>query len=132
MLKYVKMLYSLEYILYYCIRIKNTNEMRNESEFIKCSKKRFLTAKAQKFVDRCIEIAANQRGLNRYSPEFKEVKDKISSLLKSLFIDKNKSIDEIKEMIRNRTLNDYSYKINLDKPLNELSAIERVFKGHEI
>lgn len=78
--------------------------MKNETEFIKCSKNRYLTAKASKFQNRCVEIAVKQYGLTRYHPEMKPLKEKTCSLITSLFIDKKMSIDEIKELIKNRTL----------------------------
>lgn len=78
--------------------------MRNETEFIKCSKNRHLTAKAQKFLDRCIEIGLDQYGLVRYDSRTKPYKDKLSELIKTLFIDKGLSIDDIKELIKNRKI----------------------------
>ena len=39
--------------------------MRNETEFIKSTKERTLTAKAYKFIKQCKEIIANQRGTDR-------------------------------------------------------------------
>jgi|TARA_R110000850_G_scaffold81058_1_gene174402 hypothetical protein len=78
--------------------------MRNETEFIKSTPKRYLTAKAQKFTDRCISIACEQRGYTRYYAEMKPLKAKITKLLNSLFIDKGMSIKEIKQLIKDRDL----------------------------
>ena len=44
---------------------------KNESELIKNSQKRQLTAKALKFKWQCIDIIANQNGFNKYSKEIK-------------------------------------------------------------
>jgi len=78
--------------------------MKNETEFIKCSRNRHLTAKASKFLSRCIEIAAQQHGLTRYHSGFKPTKERISKIVTSLFIDKNKSIQDVKELIKNRKI----------------------------
>lgn len=78
--------------------------MRNETEFIKCSKKRYLTAKAQKFTDKSIRIAAENMLLNRLSPEFKETKLKLQKIMLHLFVDKKLSIEEIKQLIKNRKM----------------------------
>mgnify|MGYP003519354213 CR=1 len=78
--------------------------MRNETEFIKSTSERTLTAKAYKFVWKCIDIIAEQNGFNRYSKELKPLKEKLQNLLVSLFIDKRLSINEIKELIKNRTI----------------------------
>lgn len=78
--------------------------MRNESEFIKSTSERTLTAKAYKFVHQCITIMAEQRGYTRYHKEIKEVKEQLHTLLVHLFIDKGLSINEIKELIKNRTI----------------------------
>ena len=75
--------------------------MRNETEFIKCSKKRYLTAKASKFLSRCIDIAVKQRGYTRYHSEMKPLKEQIKNLVTSLFIDQKLSINDIKELIKN-------------------------------
>lgn len=77
--------------------------MRNETEFIKSTSERTLTAKACKFVHKCIVIMAEQRGYTRYHKEIREIKEQLHNLLVSLFIDKGLSINEIKELIKNRT-----------------------------
>ena len=79
--------------------------MKNESTFIKCSKKRTLTAKALKFLNRCIDIMAKQKGLTRYHAELKPLKEKLSTIIYHLFIDKQLSIEDIKELIKNRNKN---------------------------
>jgi hypothetical protein len=77
---------------------------KNYSEFIKDKQKRTLTAKGYKFIWKCIDIVAGQNNLNRYSKELKHLKDKLTTLLTHLIIDQEKTINEIKEMIKNRTL----------------------------
>ena len=76
--------------------------MKNETEFIKSTKDRVLTAKAQKFLYSCIDIAVKQRGLTRYHQETKPLRAKLDFVVRDLFINKGKSIKEIKEMIKNR------------------------------
>ena len=49
--------------------------MRNETEFIKSTSERTLTAKAYKFIHQCIVIMAEQRGYTRYHKEIREIKD---------------------------------------------------------
>ena len=78
--------------------------MKNETDFIKCSKNRYLTAKACKFQNKVIEIAVKQYGLTRYHEEMKPLKNKVKNLITSLFIDKKLSIEEIKELIKNRKI----------------------------
>jgi hypothetical protein len=78
--------------------------MRNETEFIKCSNRRYLTAKASKFLSRCVDIAAKQNGITRYHEEFRPTKERLSKIIHSLFIDENKSIEEIKQLIKNRKI----------------------------
>ena len=76
--------------------------MKNETELIKSTSKRQLTAKGHKFVWRCIDIIADQRGSNRYAPEMKPVKEQLIKLLDHLIIDRRHSIEDIKLMIQNR------------------------------
>ena len=78
--------------------------MKNETELIKSTAKRQLTAKGYRFLNRSIEIMAQQYGLTRYHAEMKPQKEKLSTLLHSLIIDQKKSIEEIKEMIKNRNI----------------------------
>ena len=78
---------------------------KNETDLIKSKKNRLLTAKGYKFLNNCIELAANQRGLNRYHNEFKPLKEKIKTIIEDLIIDKNLSIEQIKEIAqKNRFL----------------------------
>lgn len=78
---------------------------KNYSDLIKDKPKKILTAKGYKFLWKCIDIVAKQRGLNRYSQELKPVKEKLKEILSYLIIDKELSIEEIKEIVKNRTLN---------------------------
>ena len=78
--------------------------MRNETQYIKSTKDRTLTAKALKFKSQCIEVMVKQYGLTRYHHELKPLKLKLSNLLNYLFIDERKSINEIKEIIKQRNL----------------------------
>lgn len=76
--------------------------MKNHSELIKNVQQRTLTAKGYKFLWRCIDIIAEHKGLNKYSPEMKETKERFSFIIKDLIIDKGMSIDQIKELIGSR------------------------------
>jgi len=76
--------------------------MKNETLFIKNTSERTLTAKAYKFVHKCIVLVCEQRGYTRYHAETKSVKIELSNLLHHLFIDKGMSIQEIKTLIKNR------------------------------
>lgn len=75
---------------------------KNESELIKNSQKRQLTAKGYKFKWQCIDIIASKNGLNKYSKELKPIKEKFGLILDDLIIDKKLSIPDIKEIIKNR------------------------------
>ena len=76
---------------------------KNESEFIKCSKNRTLTAKVYKFQNRCLHIIAENNGMQSpYNPKMKPIKAKIYALFDDLFIGKKLSINEVKEIIKNR------------------------------
>lgn len=79
--------------------------MKNETEFIKSTQERTLTAKASKFVNKCVMLMAEQRGYTRYHKEIKEVKVQLTNLLIHLFIDKGMSISEVTDVIKNRTVN---------------------------
>jgi hypothetical protein len=74
--------------------------MKNYSALVKSKEKRILTAKGNKFVWRCIDVAAEQRGLNRYSKELNPLKEKLRNLLHHLIIDKGLSATEIKAIIK--------------------------------
>ena len=76
--------------------------MINETILIKSTKERTLTAKGYKFLIKCIDIASKQRGLTRYHLEIKETKDKLRNVVTSLIIDKGLSIEDIKDLIKNR------------------------------
>jgi hypothetical protein len=78
--------------------------MKNETELIKSTNKRQLTAKGYSFLNNCIGIMAQQYGLTRYHSEMKPKKEKLSALIHSLIIDEKKTTEEIKEMIKNRTI----------------------------
>ena len=77
---------------------------KNETELIKCSKNRFLTAKAVRFKRDCITIIGKQNNLSIYSEELKPVKKQLSKVLEYLIFDEKKTLKEIKELIKNRTL----------------------------
>lgn len=74
--------------------------MKNYNEAVHSKQKRQLTAKGNKFLWRCIDIIANSRGLHKYSPEMKEVKEKFSNIIHILLIDKELSIKEVTEIIK--------------------------------
>lgn len=74
--------------------------MKNYSEAIRCKKERTLTAKGNKFVWRCVDIIAASKGLNKYSPEMKEVKEKFFNVVKYLLIDEEMGIEQVTELIK--------------------------------
>jgi hypothetical protein len=76
--------------------------MKNQSDTICNKQKRQLTAKANKFVTRCSDIALNKRGINRYCADARPMKAKVKELLHYLFLDLEYSIDQAKEVISNR------------------------------
>jgi len=76
--------------------------MKNYSDTIKSKQEKTLTAKGYSFVWKCIDIVADQKGLCRYDSNLKEVKEKIKKVLTDLLIDKEMSINEIKELIKSR------------------------------
>ena len=78
--------------------------MKNYSELIKSKNKRTLTAKGNSFVWRCLDIAAKQRNLHPYSKELKPLKEKFFNIMYFLILDQEKTIEEIKELIKNRNL----------------------------
>lgn len=75
---------------------------RNYSDLIKSKEQRTLTAKGNRFLWRCIDVIAENKGLNRYSNELKETKDKFKNIIYFLIIDKGMSISEITELIKSR------------------------------
>ena len=74
--------------------------MKNYSEAVKDKSKRQLTAKGNTFVWRCIDIVANAKGTNKFSPDFKADKEKIRVLIHDLLIDKELSIKDVTELIK--------------------------------
>lgn len=80
----------------------NKYTMKNYSDLIKDKSKRTLTAKAYKFLWKCIDIIAESKGLNRYSLEMRPVKEKFSKIINHLIIDKEMTISEITELIKSR------------------------------
>lgn len=74
--------------------------MKNHNEAVHSKEKRQLTAKGNKFLWRCIEIVGNSKGLHKYSPEIKEVKEQLTTLIKHLLIDKELTIKEVTELIK--------------------------------
>ena len=76
--------------------------MKNYSETICNKEKRQLTAKGYKFLTQIVQIVANKNGLHRCQSEFKPVKEKIYNLIHHLLIDKELTINEVKEIIKNR------------------------------
>lgn len=76
--------------------------MKNHSELIKRVRDRTLTAKGYKFLWKCIDIAAEVKGSNRYSQDLKETKEKLRTVITDLIIDKGMSIEQIKELIKSR------------------------------
>jgi hypothetical protein len=76
--------------------------MKNYSETICNKSKRQLSAKGNDFLQKCIMIALNKKDLNRYSQEAKPIKSKMKDLIHFLLIDEEKTIEEVKEIIKNR------------------------------
>jgi hypothetical protein len=79
---------------------------KNYSDLIKDKNKRLLTAKAYKFQWQCIELIAKTKNINycRFSPQIKELKVKFTNIFLHLVIDKELTLKEIKELIKNKTL----------------------------
>lgn len=75
---------------------------KNYNDLIKDKQKRTLTAKGYKFLSRCIDIACRQRGLTRYHKEMKPLKDSLTLVLHDLIIDKEFTIEQIKEVVKKR------------------------------
>ena len=75
---------------------------RNETDLIKCSKSRKLTAKGYKFKWQFIDLIAKNKGLNKYSKELNPIKEKFSLIIDDLIIDKKMTLNEIKELIKSR------------------------------
>lgn len=76
--------------------------MKNYSETICNLEKRQFSAKGAKFLHIIQTIALNKQGLNFYAPESKPIKQKIRILIEYLIFDELKTIDEVKEIIKNR------------------------------
>lgn len=74
---------------------------KNETDLIKSTAKRQLTAKGYRFLNRCISALEKNTGLNRYSKEIKPKKEKLSLLIHSLIIDKKMTIKQIKDAYEN-------------------------------
>ena len=79
---------------------------KNYSDLIKDKNKGLLTAKGYKFQWQCIELIAKTKNINycRFSPEIKELKVKFTNIFLHLVIDKELTLKEIKELIKNKTL----------------------------
>ena len=77
---------------------------RNYSDLIASKEKRQLTAKGYKFLTNCIEIASKQRGLTRYHTKMKPIKEKLKNIMFYLLIDKELSIEQIKEIVNNKKI----------------------------
>jgi phosphotransacetylase len=75
--------------------------MKNYSDTICNKQNRTLTAKAYKFQTKVIEIVAKKNGITRYHSEFKFTREKLNMLFQDLFIDKELTILEVKEIIQN-------------------------------
>lgn len=86
--------------------LKISKMKKNESELIRNSKNRILTAKGVKFVSQCTDILAKVKGVNRYTNtgEYPIIKQKLRDILYFLIIDQKKSMPEIKELIKNRLI----------------------------
>jgi hypothetical protein len=76
--------------------------MKNQSETICNKQKRQLTAKANKFVTQCSDIALNKKGINRYCADARPIQNKVKELLHYLFFELEYSISQAKEVISNR------------------------------
>lgn len=76
--------------------------MKNYSAEIGNLTKRELSAKGAKFLRQCQQIAVDKKGINIHHQDAKEIKEKISELIKFLIFDQLLSIPEIKEIIKNR------------------------------
>ena len=79
---------------------------KNYSDLIKCKNERLLTAKGYKFKWQCIELIAKTKNINycRFSPQIKELKNNFTNIFLHLVIDKELTLKEIKELIKNRNL----------------------------
>lgn len=89
--------------------------MKNYNEAVHCKEKRELTAKGNKFVWRCIEIVGNSKGLHVYSPQMKELKEKVREIIHHLLIDKELTIAEVTELIKQSNFKLQDYENTLDK-----------------
>ena len=78
--------------------------MKNQTDTIKNKSQIILTAKAYKFVWKCIDIIVASKGLSRYSPEAKDLKIRFQTIAEHLFIDKELSISQVKELIKKSNL----------------------------
>ena len=76
---------------------------RNYSDLIKCPIDRTLTAKGYKFVEECLTILASHHGAHRYSGgAFSPLKNKFTSLVKILIIDKGMTREGVIAAIKQR------------------------------
>lgn len=71
---------------------------KNETDLIKCSKSRLLTAKGYKFMNDIIRIFCDSKGLHRL--QLKEEVAKIQDLIYVLILDKKLSKNEIIQRIK--------------------------------
>lgn len=75
--------------------------MKNHNEAVKDKQKRQLTAKGYKFLNRLNHIVAESKGLSIYHKEIRETKIKIRSIIEHLLIDKEMTIAQVTELIKN-------------------------------
>jgi len=78
---------------------------KNYSDLIKSKENRTLTAKGYKFLWKCIDVVADNKGLSRYSKDLKGIKEKLRLIIEQLIIDEEKTLQEIKSIIKNRVEN---------------------------
>lgn len=82
------------------LKIKKMN--RNYNEYIRCIHTRTLSAKGYKFLSRCVDIACKNKGYTRYHKEMKPLREKLTEIIKHLFIDRGMSHTEIADLIKSR------------------------------
>ena len=75
---------------------------KNYNEVVADLKKRQLTAKGHKFIEQLADIVCNKKGYQRYTIEYRLIKQRLRDIVETLFLDHLMTLNEVKEVIKNR------------------------------
>lgn len=89
----------------------------NETDLIKNSSQRLMTAKGYKLTWKFIDKAALANNTHRMSPDFREKKEKLYSLIDTLVFDKKATYEQLSDLLNKiKIVNNEPICIPTDKP----------------